>query len=86
MMYYTERENPDLEMARYYQDIPSAMWITLLNLSGECPLCDFTAMGKVSTCFTITVITFRANPSHNLTRSFLPLTCYLVFIYSLTIN
>jgi len=47
--YYTERFNPDLEMAQYYQDIPSSMWITLLNLSGECPLCDFTAYGKIIT-------------------------------------
>jgi hypothetical protein len=49
MMYYTERDNPDTEMSRYYQNIPSSMWITLLNLSGECPLCDFTAAGKVIT-------------------------------------
>ncbi len=34
LMHFFERDNPDASMAQYYQDIPSAMWITLLNLSG----------------------------------------------------
>ena len=37
-LYMTERSNTDLEMARYYKTVPHAMWVTLLNLSGECPL------------------------------------------------
>ena len=49
LMHYFERDNPDVLMSQYYQDIPSAMWITLLNLSGECPLCDFTVGGKIVT-------------------------------------
>ena len=49
LMHYFERDNPDALMSQYYQDIPSAMWITLLNLSGECPLCDFTVGGKIVT-------------------------------------
>ena len=34
-------------MTPYYQSVPMAMWVTLLNLSGEAPLCDYTAWGKV---------------------------------------
>ena len=37
-LYYSERDNPDPEMAGYYKTMPDAMWITLLNLSGESPL------------------------------------------------
>ena len=31
----------------YYKSIPAAMWPTLLNLSGEVPLSDFTVGGRV---------------------------------------
>jgi hypothetical protein len=34
VLYFTERNNPDPEMAQNYSTIPNAMWITLLNLSG----------------------------------------------------
>ena len=51
LMYYAERDNPDWSMARYYQSIPGAMWVTLLNLTGESPLCDFTFFGKIVTAF-----------------------------------
>ena len=51
LMYYAERNNPDWSMARYYQSIPGAMWVTLLNLTGESPLCDFTFFGKMVTAF-----------------------------------
>lgn len=47
ILYYTERDNPDEEMAPYYNTIPNAMWITLLNLSGECPLAHYSNIGKV---------------------------------------
>jgi hypothetical protein len=50
IMYYTERANPNVEMASYYNTIPNAMWITLLNLSGECPLVGYTTSGKVFIC------------------------------------
>lgn len=33
-LYFTERNNPDSDMASNYSTIPNAMWITLLNLSG----------------------------------------------------
>ena len=49
LMYYAERNNPDPEMRYYYYSIPDAMWMTLLNLSGESPLCHFTTWGKIIT-------------------------------------
>ncbi|CAM9346447.1 unnamed protein product, partial [Phaeothamnion confervicola] len=49
LMYYAERNNPDPDMAAYYTSIPNAMWVTLLNLSGEAPLCDYTMWGKLIT-------------------------------------
>jgi hypothetical protein len=48
-LYYTERDNPDDEMASNYSTIPNAMWMTLLNLSGEAPLCQYSVPGKVAT-------------------------------------
>ena len=47
ILYFTERDNPDEEMKTYYNTIPNAMWITLLNLSGECPLAHYSNIGKV---------------------------------------
>jgi hypothetical protein len=51
LMYFTEKHNPDPGIAKYYTSIPNAMWMTLLNLSGESPLCDFTPLGKVISGF-----------------------------------
>lgn len=34
-------------MTPYFQSVPMAMWVTLLNLAGEAPLCDYTVWGKV---------------------------------------
>ena len=48
-MYYAERSNPDPATQKYYTSIPRSMWITLLNLSGESPLCDYTVVGKITT-------------------------------------
>lgn len=48
-LYFTERDNPDLEMAGNYNSVPNAMWLTLLNLSGESPLCQYSKAGKVLT-------------------------------------
>lgn len=45
--YYTESEGPDPNMTPYYQSVPMAMWVTMLNLAGEAPLCDYTVWGKV---------------------------------------
>ena len=69
MMYYTERENPDLEMARYYQDIPSAMWITLLNLSGEVRHC-FVSLFR--SCSVHALRARAAKDSDGTTRSSVP--------------
>lgn len=35
ILYLTEKDNPNEEMANFYKSVPHAMWITLLNLSGE---------------------------------------------------
>lgn len=48
-LYFTERDNPDEEMSSNYKTVPDAMWITLLNLSGEAPLSQYTLAGKVAT-------------------------------------
>ncbi len=47
LMYYSERNNPDPNVSKYYTSIPNAMWITMLNLSGESPLADFSTCGKI---------------------------------------
>ena len=47
LLYYLERNSLDEEMAVYHKTIPDAMWITLLNLSGECPLAHYSPVGKV---------------------------------------
>lgn len=47
VLYLTERNNLDDEMAARYKTVPHAMWITLLNLSGECPLAHYSSIGKV---------------------------------------
>ncbi|KAL7570087.1 hypothetical protein ACA910_017118 [Epithemia clementina (nom. ined.)] len=51
ILYLTERDNPDPEMNVNYRTVPHSMWITLLNLSGEAPLAQYTAVGKVVTGF-----------------------------------
>jgi len=49
ILYYTERDNPDGEMAGNYKTVPDSMWVTLLNLSGESPLAQYTLWGKIIT-------------------------------------
>ncbi|CAK9061062.1 unnamed protein product [Durusdinium trenchii] len=46
LMYYAEHHNPDPEMAAHYSSVSTSMWVTLLNLSGEAPLCEYTTAGK----------------------------------------
>lgn len=41
LMYLSERSNPDPMMRQYYTSAPTAMWVTLLNLTGESPLCNY---------------------------------------------
>jgi hypothetical protein len=47
LMYFAERDNLDPSMSMYYNTVPNAMWMTLLNLSGEAPLCHYTGLGKI---------------------------------------
>jgi len=49
ILYLTERDNPDPEMAENYKTVPHSMWLTLLNLSGEAPLAQYSGIGKVVT-------------------------------------
>lgn len=51
LLYYTERDNPDDEMSGNYKTVPDSMWVTLLNLSGESPLAQYTIWGKIITGF-----------------------------------
>lgn len=48
ILYLTERNNANPEMANWYKSVPHAMWITLLNLSGECPLAHYSVWGKIT--------------------------------------
>ena len=48
-LYITERNNPDPEMAGFYKTVPDSMWVSLLNLSGESPLCNYSVLGKILT-------------------------------------
>mmetsp|Transcript_19398 Transcript_19398/g.29540 ORF Transcript_19398/g.29540 Transcript_19398/m.29540 type:complete len:1247 (-) Transcript_19398:127-3867(-) len=49
ILYFSERDNPDEEMAENYKTIPDAMWMTLLNLTGESPLAMYSTYGKIIT-------------------------------------
>eukprot|EP00899_Mesostigma_viride_P007563 jgi/Mesvir1/16808/Mv15172-RA.1 len=49
LMYFAERDNPDLDVRQHYRSVPDAMWLTLLNLSGESPLCDYSTAGRIIT-------------------------------------
>jgi len=49
ILYITERDNPVSEMAENYKTVPHSMWLTLLNLSGESPLAQYSGVGKVVT-------------------------------------
>lgn len=48
-LYLTERDNPDESHAHFYKTVPHAMWVTLLNLSGESPLDKYSVWGQVLT-------------------------------------
>ena len=49
ILYFTERNSRDSEMAGNYKTVPDAMWMTLLNLSGESPLAQYSVYGKIIT-------------------------------------
>lgn len=46
IMYYAERNNPDEDMRKYYTSVFTSMWMTLLNLTGEAPLSDYSVWGR----------------------------------------
>ena len=48
-LYFSERDSHDEEVRENYKTIPHSMWITLLNLSGESPLAQYSLWGKVVT-------------------------------------
>merc|ERR1719440_496545 len=50
-MYYTERNNSRADVASEFSTVPKAMWITLLNLTGEYPIADYTTAGKILSTF-----------------------------------
>lgn len=47
LLFYTERNNKSDEMRPHFQSIPLSMFPTLLMLTGEFPLSEFTPMGQV---------------------------------------
>jgi hypothetical protein len=49
ILYFTERDNRDSEMASNYKSVPDSMWMTLLNLTGESPLAQYSVWGKIIT-------------------------------------
>jgi len=49
ILYFTERNNRDSEMAANYKTVPDSMWMTLLNLTGESPLAQYSIWGKIIT-------------------------------------
>ncbi|KAF4675814.1 hypothetical protein FOL47_007240 [Perkinsus chesapeaki] len=49
VMYYTERYASDLKVARYYSTLDGSLWLTLLNVSGESPLGDYSLPGSIIT-------------------------------------
>jgi hypothetical protein len=49
LIYYAEKNNPDPIMSQSYCSIPAAMWLTLLNLSGNIQVCDYTLAGRLIT-------------------------------------
>lgn len=49
VLYISERDNINVEMSSNYNTIPNSMWMTLLNLSGEAPLSEYSIIGKIVT-------------------------------------
>jgi len=57
LMFYTERDNPIPSMREQYQTMLGSLWMTLLNMSGEYPIADYTTLGRiVSTCVAFVAI------------------------------
>ncbi|KAA8498115.1 Potassium voltage-gated channel subfamily KQT member 5 [Porphyridium purpureum] len=62
IMYYLERYNP--ETAVYFQSIPDSMFPTLVMLTGEFPITEFTTPGRiVAACIALAGVAFFAIPT-----------------------
>ena len=53
--YLAERDNPDSETREHYATMGESMWVTLINLTGEAPLCDYTLAGRCIVSFMMLV-------------------------------
>ena len=53
--YLAERDNPDSETREHYATMGESMWVTLINLTGEAPLCDYTLAGRFVVSFMMLV-------------------------------
>jgi len=50
LLYATERNSPDEEMRETYGSLMRSLWAEIINLHGEWPWADYTAMGKGVGC------------------------------------
>jgi voltage-gated potassium channel len=51
LMYWTDRNNDLTKVAKEFNTVPKAMWITLLNFTGEYPIGDYTPLGRLVSTF-----------------------------------
>jgi hypothetical protein len=49
LMHYAEKDSRDPDTREFYVSVPASLWMTLLNLTGEAPLCDYTIPGRIIT-------------------------------------
>jgi len=45
-MFYAERYNPDDAMREHFSSVPRSMWMSMLDLTSEAPVCDHMSQGK----------------------------------------
>lgn len=51
LMYYSERNSSNPGIKSEFQTLTGALWITLLNFTGEYPLADYSVTGKIINIF-----------------------------------
>ena len=72
LLFYTEQNNHASEMGDHFQSIPLSMFPTLLMLTGEYPLSDFTPLGQVVAGFVaIVAVAIFAVPTSILGSGFM---------------
>eukprot|EP00892_Ulva_mutabilis_P008640 jgi/Ulvmu1/6148/UM028_0004.1 len=72
LLYYSERDRVSEEMGDHFQSIPGSMFPTLLMLTGEFPLSDFTPIGQVIAGFVaIVAVAIFAVPTSVLGSGFM---------------